>query len=40
LSGLKINLLKSEVCCLGKAEGKVEQYVVIFTCAEGNILFK
>jgi hypothetical protein len=33
MSSLKINFLKSEVCCFG-------QYAAIFTCAEGKIHFK
>jgi hypothetical protein len=40
MSGLKINFLKSEVCCFGEARDRLEQYTSIFTCVEGEVPFK
>ena len=40
LSGLKINLHKSELFCLGDAKAKTETYIQIFGCKEGSFPFK
>ena len=40
LSSLKINFLKSEVFCYGKAKDRSAEYNSIFTCVEGVLPFK
>jgi hypothetical protein len=40
LSGLKINFLKSELFCFGEAKYKIEEYVQLFGCKEGEFPFR
>jgi hypothetical protein len=40
LSGLKINVHKSEILCYGKAKDHEEQYVEFFGCNIGSYPFK
>jgi hypothetical protein len=40
LSGLKINFHKSEVFLFGEAKDKVNEYVALFGCKEGDVPFR
>lgn len=40
LSGLKINFLKSEIFCFGKARDRNDDYMSIFTWSKGVLPFK
>jgi hypothetical protein len=40
LSGLKINFHKSELFCFGETKERVEDYVRLFGCKEGEFPFR
>jgi hypothetical protein len=40
LSGLKINFYKSELFCFGDTKERVEDYVRLFGCKEGEFPFR
>jgi hypothetical protein len=40
LSGLKINFHKSKLFCFGEAKNKIEEYIRLFGCKEGEFPFR
>jgi hypothetical protein len=40
ISGLKINFHKSELFCFGEAKNKIEEYIWLFGCKEGEFPFR